>query len=153
MALARESITTSPKSPSHMRVVIDRLRNRTSSVISVLFPGEWTTDSNLAVGEVVYASGDGTLDLAIATGLATSRVVGIAIEAASAGATVIIQTTGVVENPGWSLTPNTVYYLDESTPGALTATAPTSVGETVVPVGIAVSATELRLLSQPPILL
>lgn len=153
MALGREPITTTPHSPSHLRVVIDRLRRQAGATTGVIFPDEGTAASALAVGEVVYAPSAGNLDLAIATALSTSRVVGIVVQAADSGAIAIIQTAGVVENAGWSLTANTVYYLSKDTPGALTATGPDATGETVVAVGIAISATQLMLLITPPILL
>ena len=153
MTLAREPITTSPRTPSHMRVVIDRLRRQAASASGVIFPGTGIATVAISAGEVVYAPSAGNLDLAIASGLSTSQVVGLAKENASIGDMVVIQTTGVIENTSWALTTNTIYYLDPSTAGGITDTAPTTTGQTVVPIGIAVSATELKLLIPPPILL
>ena len=151
-------ILRSPKSLSQMQVVIYRLEQRIDQLSTAALGGagstqEGTATANLAVGEVVYADGAGSLDKAKADAQATSSVVGIVTTAALATATATIQTSGVVTNSGWALTTDNIYYLSKDTSGVLTATAPTATGELVVAVGIAVSATELKLLSIPPILL
>ena len=51
------------------------------------------------------------------------------------------------------LTFNTTYYLDPTTSGKLTSTAPSTVGQYVVEIGIAVSTTELEIRIQKDILL
>jgi hypothetical protein len=47
----------------------------------------------------------------------------------------------------------TYYYLDPATAGKLTATAPSTAGQFVVEVGLALSTTELLIRPRPPILL
>jgi len=153
MTLAQESVTTSPKTAAHMRVVIDRLRRQAGTTSGTILPSGGTAAVAITLGDVLYAPSAGNLNKAIATALATARVVGVAVESISSGATGTMQTCGVVEIATWSLTANTVYYLSKDTAGAITATAPTATGEVVIPVGFALSATELRLLSVPPILL
>jgi len=153
-----QPIITSPKSLSHLQVVINRLRLRIDQLSTATSGGAGNTQlgtatANLAVGDAVYADGAGSFDEAIATGLATSRVVGVVTVAALATVVATVQTSGVVTNSGWSLTTDSIYYLSKDTAGEITATAPIVAGETVVPVGIAVSATELKLLCPPPILL
>jgi len=68
---------------------------------------------------------------------------GIAQIAAAALATQYGQVTGVVTNAGWSWTVGNLIYVSAVTAGALTATAPTA---SSVPIGIAISATEVWLL-------
>ncbi len=151
--MATRPITTSPKTPAHMRVVIDRLRNRSVELQDTLWLDDVVATATLAVGDVVYADSATNVTKAIATGLTTSRVVGISTEVTAASSQARIQVTGVVTIPGAAFTFNSVYYLSESTAGLLTLNAPTVAGDTVVTVGIAISATELKLLSTPPILL
>lgn len=71
-----------------------------------------------------------------------------------------VQTTGMFQLADWtaiigstSLTARTNYYLDPTTAGKLTATAPTTVGQIVQLVGVSVSADTLDLTVEPPILL
>lgn len=109
-------------------------------------------DAAVAAGEVVYSTGANTLDLADASAVASSSVVGIALDSGGIGDSPRIQVCGVVEIAGWGLTAGSRYFLS-TTAGAITVTAPTAVGESVVEIGVALSATELRLLPTPPILL
>jgi hypothetical protein len=140
-------------------VVIDRLRknldalNVVGSATGTKLEYEGTADNNLALGELVYASGAGTLDLAVASAVSTGQAIGVVTEAATAGNTAKVQTSGIVEYSGWSLTPNVMYYLDPSTGGAMTTTQPSTPTEVVLFVGTAYSATQLRLLLSPMVLL
>lgn len=68
--------------------------------------------------------------------------------AISSGASGAIYFVGQIITGLTSLTPGTVYYLD-TTGGALTATPPSSVGNGVQQVGIALSATTLLFNPQP----
>lgn len=153
-------VNTSPKTPAHLRIVLDRLRNQISAAASdditelqnVVFITP-TADSSFAIGDVVYASGMDTAELAIATGLSTSGAIGISVEVTASGIASKIQVSGIVENTGWSLTSGLVYYLSAITAGALVTTPDNTPGNTINPIGIAVSATKLRLLSVPPVLL
>lgn len=153
-----QPVFRSPKSISHMQVVIDRLQKNIEAVAAELGSSggstyDGTATVNLAVGDVVYPDAAGSLDLAQADAVATAHVIGIVTVAALATATATVTTDGIVTNAGWALTTDTIYYLDPSTAGAITATAPTTVGQIVMPVGIAVSATQLRLLLSPLVLL
>ena len=151
--MATQPITTAPKTPAQMKVVIDRLKKQTVELQDSVFLTGVVATATLAVGDVVYADSATNVTKAIATGLATSRVLGISTAIVAAGSLARIQTEGIVLIPGAGFTFNQIYYLSESTAGLLTLTAPTSVTETVVAVGIAVSAEQLLLLSVPPILL
>ena len=120
-------------------------------------------DATLIAGNIVYASAAGHCDKARANAAGTSRVVGIATAAITSGASGSIQTNGVVTltTSEWDaafgttggLTYNTIYYLSAGTAGLGTATAPSTTGQLVVQVGIALSTTELYLDPQPEILL
>lgn len=151
--MALEPITTSPKSLSHLQVVIARLRNRSTELQDAIFLSDSETDANLIVGDVVYAPTADHVDKARADVMSTSHVIGISTTVVASGAKARIQTCGVISIPGASFTTDAIYYLSESTAGTLTTTPTTTPGETIVAVAIALSAEELRLLSVPPILL
>jgi hypothetical protein len=119
---------------------------------------------SIVIGQPVYPSGAGSVDLAQANASGTVNLLGFVRDATIATATPgAIQTDGVlaattgqwdaVTGGTGGLTPGQVYWLDPSTPGKLTATAPTSVGQYVVRVGQAISTTELEITVEPPILL
>lgn len=123
------------------------------------------TNSNAAaivIGAPVYNDGAGTVDLAQADALATVEVLGLvkdtSIAIAGAG---YIQTDGVLEatTGEWDavtggtggLTAGSVYYLDPDTPGMLTTTAPSTVGDFVVRIGKAISTTQMEITIDQPI--
>jgi hypothetical protein len=85
--------------------------------------------------------------------------VGLATLGAPPSNSEMVQWYGTFETSDWSriigspfLSLKTPYYLS-STPGMLTAVAPTEVGQTVQPVGYSMSRTELQLNFGQPILL
>lgn len=102
-------------------------------------------DSITVRGDVLYVSSGGHVDLAQADGEPQALAVGIALESVSAGQAGAYRTNGVVSNPGWSLVPGAVYYLSPSVAGGMTDAFPNSVGDHVVILGAALSATELNL--------
>lgn len=122
-----------------------------------------TAAVTLIAGNAVYASAADTVSKGIASAIATSVLVGLATTAITAAATGTIQNNGVLvlTTGQWDalvgttggLTFNATYYLSPSTAGLLTATCPTTVGQTVVIVGHALSTTELMIDISEPILL
>lgn len=102
-------------------------------------------DSNTLMGDVVYISGDGHVDLAQADNGVTATAVGVAIQDVMAGGTGEYIPVGPVTCATWSLSAGTVYFLDPSTPGGMTATYPTTPGHFVVILGAAASSTQLNL--------
>jgi hypothetical protein len=118
----------------------------------------------IVIGAPVYASAAGQVDKARANASGTASVVGLVYDASilttAAG---LIQTDGVVTattgqwdavaGTSGGLTFNTKYYLSAATAGLLTATAPTTVGQYVCQVGIALSTTQMKLSIESTILL
>ena len=161
MAEVLNSVNTNPKTPAHMRVTIDRLRKNIEIVNDAAAPAsssvateqDGTATQQLDLGEVVYADGSGSFDLAKADALATSFAVGVVTTAALITATATVATAGVAVVAGWGLTPGARYFLSKDTAGAITTTSPIADGEISLPVGEALSATELKLLLTPHILL
>lgn len=118
--------------------------------------------SPITIGMAVYAKSDGDIDLARANAQGTVQVEGLVKDASIASAAAgIIQTDGVltaatgdwdaVTGGSGGLTPGAAYYLSAATAGFLTATAPSSVGQFVVRIGLALSATEMDISITPPI--
>jgi hypothetical protein len=111
---------------------------------------------SLVIGEPVYASGNDQVDKARANAVGTVNVIGLVADTSiSTGVTGGIQTDGVltattgqwdtVAGTSGGLTANTIYYLSSSTAGRITSTAPTTAGEFVQQIGIAISTTELKI--------
>lgn len=118
--------------------------------------------SPIVIGQPVYVSADDEVDLAQADAQGTVQVLGLVLDASiNAAASGVIQTDGiltattgqwdVVTGGSGGLVANTPYYLDPDNPGMLTATAPTTTGDFVVRVGLALSTTELDISVMPPI--
>jgi len=112
----------------------------------------------------VYVNGEGTVKKAKADALSTSEVLGLVVDtsiAASASGRVLTDgrftaTTGqwdVVTGDVGGLTPGSVYYLNPTTAGKLTTTAPIADSEVVARIGKALSATVLEISINQPILL
>lgn len=120
-------------------------------------------DADLIAGAAVYASAAGHVDKARANASGTSRCRGIAQAAIASAASGTVQINGVVTltTAEWDavagtsggLTYDATYYLSPGTAGLLTGTCPSSVGQYVVIVGVALSTTELDLKIQEPVLL
>jgi hypothetical protein len=115
-------------------------------------------------GAPVYIDADDTVKEARANVSATVEVVGLVYPTSiAASATGWIITDGVLDaaTAEWDavtgdvggLTAGAVYYLDESTAGMLTTTAPTTTGNFVARVGKAISTTNLEITISQPILL
>jgi hypothetical protein len=118
--------------------------------------------SPIVIGSPVYQKADGDVDLGRANAQGTVQLLGLVKDASiAAAASGIIQTDGIlaattgqwdtVTGGTGGLTPGSPYYLDAATAGKLTLTAPTSVGQFVVRVGLATSTTEMDISITPPI--
>lgn len=114
-------------------------------------------------GQPVYSSGAGLVSLAAASSMAVSVVVGVIAAATVApsgfsalltAGQVLTQTTAkwdAIAGTTGGLAANTTYYLHPSTAGHFTVTAPTTTGQTVVPLLFALSPTQALLVIVPPI--
>lgn len=118
----------------------------------------------VVIGAPVYSFAAGSVKRAQANALSTARVVGLGLAASTAAAAAgFILTDGVLSasTAQWDAVAGTtgglafgaVYYLDAATPGKITATAPTTVGQVVTEIGTALSATDLNVNIKSPILL
>lgn len=122
-----------------------------------------TAAATLIAGNAVYNDAAGSVQKGRANAAGTSKLLGLATAAISSAATGTIQVNGVLAltTGEWDalagttggLTAGTTYYLSAATAGLLTATAPSTVSQLVVVVGVALSTTELNIKISEPILL
>lgn len=107
----------------------------------------WIAEVAVAARDVVFVSSADNVSPAIASADVEARkVVGFAVAAAAAAASVEVQTDGIVS--GFSgLTAGAVQYLSSTVAGGIVATPP-GAGNSVVKVGIAKSATAVQVLHQ-----
>lgn len=104
------------------------------------------------VGEVFYIFGNDSLKKAKADAGATAAAMFFAIAAITAGATGAFQSSGVIAGLT-GLTAGATYYLSPTTAGLMTVTPPSTVGQYVVRLGKALSATEFAIRIEREILL
>lgn len=117
----------------------------------------------LVPGTPVYAVANDAVDKAKADASATKNVIGLtaaSISAAAAGPItiggILTLTTGQWDasfGTTGGLTKDVRYYLSAATAGLGTSTAPSTVGQYVVEIGVAISTTELKVDIKQPILL
>ena len=117
---------------------------------------------SIVIGTPVYVKSNGNVDKGRANASGTVQLLGLVKDASvAAAASGIIQTDGIlaattgewdaVTGGSGGLTPGSRYFLDPSTAGLLTTSAPTSAGNFVVSVGLAISTTEMDISIEPPI--
>jgi hypothetical protein len=152
-------VYTSPRTEAQLREILAKLRQSlltievdVTGLEEAILPSV-TAAANIAARDVVYVSAAGTVNLARADALATSKAFGIAPAAIASAATGTVLTVGIVTSTGWGLTANTIYYLSPTVAGGITATAPSTPGQYIVPVGLALSSTQLMFNPQSSILL
>jgi hypothetical protein len=118
----------------------------------------------IVVGTPVYSDAADGVKKAQANASATKDVLGlvaaVSIANGASGAIaldgILVATTAqwdVVAGTTGGLTFKTRYYLDPATAGKITATPPSTVGQYIVEIGIALSTTELKIDIMPSILL
>jgi len=116
------------------------------------------SDATVVLGAPLYLTVVGHVDLARANAAGTTHVAGLASEAGTPTVSVDYITEGTITKPDWSdvagtanLTVGAIYFLSPTTAGRITTAAPTTVGQYVVKVGRAASATKLDIEIESPI--
>ena len=118
----------------------------------------------IVIGTPVYVNGNDTVKMALADALATSEVIGLVTDetvAANASARVLTDGRLTATTDQWDavtgdvggLTAGALYFLDPTTAGNLTTSAPTAEGEIVLKIGKALSTTVLEVTIGQTILL
>lgn len=117
--------------------------------------------TTVVIGMVVYIDAASGFKRAQANAVSTAVAVGLCFDTSIAPSAsgnictggVMTATTGqwgaVITGGPSGLTAGALYYIDPATPGFITLTAPSTVGQVVAPVGLALSTTdmEIRLLT------
>lgn len=116
------------------------------------------SDATVVLGTPLYLTVAGHVNLAQANAAGTTQVAGFANEAGTPTVSVDYISEGKITKSDWSdvagtasLTVGSVYFLSPTTAGRITTTAPATVGQYVVKVGRATSATILDLEIEAPI--
>lgn len=117
----------------------------------------------LIQGNVVYADANDGVKKAKADAAGTSKPIGLSVTAPAAAASGQIMVSGILTltTGQWDaafgttggLVFGTIYYLSAATLGLGTVTAPTTVGQYVIELGIAISSTEFLIRIRQTILL
>jgi hypothetical protein len=117
----------------------------------------------LIPGNVVYNDAVDGVKKAKADAAGTSKVIGISVDAPAAAAAGRVMVSGILAltTAQWDaafgttggLVFGTIYYLSPTTSGLGTVTGPSTVGQSVVELGIAISTTELMVRIRQAILL
>jgi hypothetical protein len=103
----------------------------------------FTCPGSVAVKDVVYISASGTVDKAFAGSIGqTPDAIGI-VDSKPTSTSALVIYLGRSSSIFSGLTPNTTYFLSATTPGAITATAPTATGTKVQEIGQGLTATVL----------
>jgi hypothetical protein len=115
----------------------------------------------ITAGMAVYLFSADSVKRAEANAAGTARAIALCKDASiAAGSSGEFYVWGELSLTDWTavvgattLTAGSVYYLDPATPGKLTATAPSTVGQLVVEVGLAVDTATLLIDIKSPVLL
>jgi hypothetical protein len=113
-----------------------------SSMLDGAYTANVTAGNTVALGDMCYLAAAGTISTSLATAIGTIAQ-GYATEAGTAGTPATIVFGGENTNVA-GLTPGVEYYLDATTPGAITPTPPATPTNIIQPVGFAVTATRLH---------
>ena len=94
----------------------------------------------LAFGDVCYLNSSSQLALTDADAAATSFTMGMALATIAANTKGTFLLEGFVRNDAWNWTGGGILYLDTTTAGGMTQTAPSGVDDVIIVVGVAYSA-------------
>ena len=142
-----------PNAQGFTEALIDLKSTMASRTVYAVAGFQSITFENILQGEALYLrSSDGKVGRAIASSTEDlARVAGFAQTSKLAGETARVLIVGTLATTG--LNPGQLYYLSAASAGAITTTPPTTAGHYVTRVGEAVTAVELIIQLEPPILL
>ena len=101
-----------------------------------------TAGENLTIGDLVYMAAGKVYKFDPSDITLYGKHLGFATSTVVMDAPVKVQQIGRIIKPGWGLTPDATYYALEN---GLIGTAVTAIEKIVLPVGVALSATELYI--------
>ena len=123
----------------------------TTDHTAVGFLASFTAGETLAAGNAVYLKSDGKVWKADADAATTMPAIGIIETGGNADATVTVLTHGFFRDDTWDWTVGGLVYVDTTTAGGLTQTAPSGTGDQVQVFGQATHAD--RILVMPSLVL
>ena len=100
----------------------------------------------------MYIFGSGTVKKALANAAITAEAIVVSVGVVVSTSNGPFQQNGLLGGFA-GLTIGAIYFLSATTAGAITSVAPTTLGQYVVQIGRALSATQLLIDIRPPILL
>jgi hypothetical protein len=99
-------------------------------------------DASVAIGDAVYMNGIGVAVRSQANSFSNGNFIGIAYQKPTS-TTCHVLLSGLSPAIYGGLLENSIYYIDDSTAGGITSTAPTAPGSTIIVAGQAFSSTRL----------
>lgn len=102
-----------------------------------------TVGSRVTYGQLLYQNSNGKYYLAESNSSTTLPVVGLAIGTIASNHEGLILLYGLAHNSTWEFTSGNRLYISSSTPGAISASAPTTSGSKIQSVGFALNATTI----------
>lgn len=124
------------------QLALDASQASDDNYAGITIDGRNAASGGLTQWDAVYINGSSEFALADANGSGTYPAVGLVVANASAAANATVLTHGVARNDAWAWTVGGVIYLS-ATAGGLTQTAPSTSGDKVQVIGIAISADEM----------
>jgi hypothetical protein len=155
--MPRKPIYANPQTPAHWRALINAIDYNLGlteadilELQGVVFT-TGTTSGAVTAGQIMYSNGAGTLALARANTLASSRVTGFVRETTAGAGVAEIQSAGII--PVTGVVAGTRYYLSAVTAGLIVSTPDAVAGQFLVLVGWGVDTDQLLFVPHSPILL
>lgn len=156
--MSRLPLYPNPQTPAHWRALINAIdynlgltETDIAELQDVVFYDTGTTSGAVTAGQAVYSSGAGTLALAVASALASSRVTGFVRETTSGAGVAEIQSVGII--PVTGVVAGARYFLSAVTPGLIVNNPDAVAGQFLVPIGWGVTTDRLLFVPHTPILI
>lgn len=163
--MSRLPLYPNPQTPAHWRALINAidfnlgltesdiaaLQTAVTELQGVVFYEEGTTLGAVTAGQAVYSTGAGTLALAQATTLASSRVTGFVRETTVGAGVAEIQSVGII--PVTGVVAGARYFLSAVTAGLIVNNPDATAGQFLVPIGWGLTTNRLLFVPHTAILI
>lgn len=156
--MSRLPLYPNPQTPAHWRSLINAIdynlgltESDIDELQSVVFYDSGTTSGAVNAGQAVYSSGAGTLALARANTLASSRVTGFVRETTGGAGVAEIQSVGIIPITG--VVAGARYFLSAVTAGLIVNNPDAVAGQFLVPVGWGLTTDRLLFVPHTAILI
>lgn len=130
------------------QLALDASQASDDNYAGITIDGRNAASGGVSQWDAVFINSSSEFALADANGSGTYPAIGLAVAGASGGAGAVVLVRGVARNDSWSWTVGTQIFLS-ATAGGLTQTAPSTSGDKVQVMGIAISADEMLVNPSP----